>query len=254
VQIIHDLLGQIEDAAVRQVTIGLSWTSVVVEGSSGLRCGLASTLAGEHTHGGPPRVPAAGRLEELPARQLAELALEGDRLTLTSVGVAAINALLPTPASELWTEINAEEVILEHGETQGVGLVGHFPFVPRLREELAEFYVLDLDPRLGDLPAEAAPEVLPRCGLVAITSMTLANHTLEGLLGLCAPEAMVMLLGPSTPLSPVLYQYGVDLLSGALVENVEAVTQAVRQGANFRQVHRAGVRLITMARQRGASG
>lgn len=253
-QIIHDLLSQIEGADIQQVTIGLNWTGVVADGPSGLRCGLASTLAGEHSHGGPPRVPEAGKLEELSAQSLAEMALDRDRPTMTSVGVAAINALLPTPSAEAWTEINAEEVLLQHGDTQAVGLVGHFPFVPRLRAVLPEFYVLDLDPKPGDHPAEAAPELLPRCGLVAITSMTLANHTLQGLLDLCAPEATVMLLGPSTPLSPVLYRYGVDLLSGALVEDVEAVIRAVRQGANFRQVHRAGVRLVTMARQGNAAG
>jgi hypothetical protein len=249
VKIIHDLLGQIEDAAVRQVTIGLNWTAVVVEGPAGLRCGLASTLAGEHTHGGPPRVSDAGKLEQQAAGRLAELVLDTDRPTLTSVGMAAINALLPPPPSDAWTEINAEQIILQHGETQVVGLVGHFPFVPRLREELAELYVLDLDPGPGDLPAEAASEVLPRCGMVAITSMTLINHTLEDLLGLCAPAATVMLLGPSTPLSPVLFEHGVDLLSGSIVENIDPVMRAVRQGANFPQVHRAGVRLVTMVPQ-----
>jgi hypothetical protein len=78
--------------------------------------------------------------------------------------------------------------------------------------------------------------------------MTLANHTLEGLLRLCKPEALVMVLGPSTPLNPVLYDYGVDILSGSIVAEIEPVLKAVSQGANFRQVHRAGVRLVTVTR------
>jgi uncharacterized protein (DUF4213/DUF364 family) len=56
------------------------------------------------------------------------------------------------------------------------------------------------------------------------------------------------LLGPTTPLSPLLYNYGVDLLSGSVVLNVEDVLHTVSQGGNFRQVHRAGVRLVTMSR------
>jgi uncharacterized protein (DUF4213/DUF364 family) len=244
--VIDDLLASVQEAEVLEVTIGLNWTAVVVETPSGPRCGLASTLAGDHSHGGPPRVPGAGSLEGLGARRLAELARERDRETLASVGMAAINALLPVPPPQAWREINAEEVILEHGQAGPVALIGHFPFVPRLHTQLQEFYVLDLDPQPGDLPAEAATHVLPKCNLVAITSMTLANHTLEGLLGLCAPEAMVMLLGPSTPLSPVLFEHGVDLLSGAVVEQIEPVLRAVRQGGNFRQVHEAGVKLITL--------
>jgi uncharacterized protein (DUF4213/DUF364 family) len=247
--VIDDLLASIQEARVLEVTIGLNWTAVVVETASGPRCGLASTLVGAHTHGGPPPVPRAGDLQELSARHLAELARERDRATLASVGVAAINALLPPPPARDWTEVNAEEVILQHGLGGPVALIGHFPFVPRLRAQLEEFYVLDLHPQPGDLPADVAADVLPKCRLVAITGMTLVNHTLEGLLQLCAPQAMVMLLGPSTPLSPVLFEHGVDLLSGAVVERLEPVLRAVRQGANFRQVHEAGVRLITMQRE-----
>lgn len=246
--VIDELLASLQEARVLEVTIGLNWTAVVMEAASEPRCGLASTLVGDHTHGGPPRVPWAGGLQDLPGRQLAEFAREEGRETLASVGVAAINALLPAPSPQDWTEVNAEEVILQHGQAGPVALIGHFPFVPRLRGRLEEFYVLDLDPQPGDLPAEAAPRVLPKCNLVAITSMTLANHSLEGLLGLCAPEAMVMLLGPSTPLSPVLFEHGVDLLSGAVVEQIEPVLRAIRQGANFRQVHEAGVKLITLQR------
>jgi len=33
--------------------------------------------------------------------------------------------------------------------------------------------------------------------------------------------------------------------AGAIVEDIPAVLAAVGQGANFRQVHKAGVRLIT---------
>ena len=84
--------------------------------------------------------------------------------------------------------------------------------------------------------------------MVAITSMTLVNHSLDGLLRLCAPHATVLLLGPSTPLSPRLFAQGIALLSGSVVIAIEQVVNAVKQGANFRQVHRAGVRLVTMSR------
>jgi hypothetical protein len=62
------------------------------------------------------------------------------------------------------------------------------------------------------------------------------------------PEALTMLLGPSTPLTPLLFGTGIDLLSGAIVENIDAVLAAVSQGAGFRQIHRAGVKLVTLQR------
>jgi uncharacterized protein (DUF4213/DUF364 family) len=78
--------------------------------------------------------------------------------------------------------------------------------------------------------------------------MTLVNHSLEKLLNLCNPQATVLLLGPSTPLSPILFGHGINVLSGSVVTDIDPVLAAIKQGANFRQVHRAGVRLVTMSR------
>jgi uncharacterized protein (DUF4213/DUF364 family) len=78
--------------------------------------------------------------------------------------------------------------------------------------------------------------------------MTIHNHTLPSLLSLCDPQALVILLGPSTPLSPILFEEGVDILCGSQITNIEAVLRVVAQGGNFRQIHRAGVRTVTMAR------
>jgi uncharacterized protein (DUF4213/DUF364 family) len=56
-----------------------------------------------------------------------------------------------------------------------------------------------------------------------------------------------MLLGPSTPLSPLLFKHRIDVLSGAIVEAVDPVLRVVMQGGNFRQVHHAGVRLVNFS-------
>ncbi|HEY46918.1 MAG TPA: DUF364 domain-containing protein [Anaerolineae bacterium] len=245
-KLLEKLLLDLPDGDVVDVRIGLHWTAVVTQLEGKQRCGLASTLGSPHEHSHEPQVPQAGQLKTLTGRELATLALEKDQPTLASVGVAALNALLPLP--EVFSEVNAEYVLADCGADKRVAIVGHFPFIPRLRERVAELIVLERDPRKGDMPAQAASEVLPQSDVVAITGMALANHTLEGLLTLCKPEALVMVLGPSTPLSPILYDYGVDMLSGSIVAEIEPVLRAVSQGANFRQVHRAGVRLVTVKR------
>jgi uncharacterized protein (DUF4213/DUF364 family) len=142
--------------------------------------------------------------------------------------------------------LNAEEVIARRGAGKRVALVGHFPFVPRLRARVGELSVLEQCPRPGDLPASAAPAILAEADVVALTSMTVHNHTLPDLLRLCSPDALVILLGPSTPLSPLLFTHGIDILCGSIVTDVSAVWHTVAQGGNFRQIHRAGVRTVTM--------
>lgn len=243
--LIDDLLAELPHGRLQDVRIGAFWTAVVVDVAGQQQCGLASTLREDnHHHGSGPAVPAAGRLLDYSARELAELAHSTSPME-ASLGIAAINALLPRH-EERWTDLNAEEVIVQHGVGKHVALVGHFPFIPRLRQEVGTLWVLEQEPRGEDLPAGFAVQVLPQADVIALTGTTLINHTFAELMSLRQPEALALVLGPSTPLSPLLFEYGVHLLSGTVVEDVEAVLQAVSQGANFRQLHQQGVRLVTM--------
>ncbi len=245
-ELIDNLLATLPDGVVQELRVGAFWTAVIVEVAGRRRCGLASTLRQEnHHHGGGPAVRDAGQLAAGTARELAELA-HSPRPMEAAIGMATINALLPA-REELWTDLNAEAVIAQHGAGKRVAIVGHFPFIPRLRERVATLWVLEQQPQGDDLPAQSASLVIPKADVVAITGTTLLNHTFQELLSLCRPEALVLVLGPSTPLSPIMFDHGVHILSGAVVEDVESVLRAVSQGANFRQVRRQGVRLVSMS-------
>jgi len=254
------LVGGRKGGAVREVRIGAFWTAVVLEASvrRGLltkaRCGLASALRDDdhHRYGQHP-VRGAGRLHERSAMELAELA-RSDSLLEASIGLAVINALLDVD-EDACVELNAEQVILDQlhsarsPDRGRVAVVGHFPFIPRVREAARQLWVLEKRPGEGDLSAEAAPEVIPQADVVAITGTSLINHTFEELIRLCRPDAFVLVLGPTTPLSPVLFNYGVDVISGTLVTDPETVLRYVSQGASFRQIKRSkGVKLLTLAR------
>ncbi|HSN73500.1 MAG TPA: DUF364 domain-containing protein [Anaerolineae bacterium] len=244
--VIDDLLAAVptDNSRILDVRIGAAWTAVVAEVAGARRCGLAATLS-RLGHDGPS-VRDAGHLHELSSRELCELARSSSQAEV-SVGMAAINALLPRDPST-WVDINASELLAERGADKAVALVGHFPFVDWLRARVKTLWVLEQEPQAGDLPASAAAEVIPQADFVALTSMTLLNHTFDSLMALRRPDAPVMLLGPSTPLAPLLFDRGVQLLSGAVVEEIDAVLHGVSQGAGFRQLHRLGVRLVTMAR------
>jgi uncharacterized protein (DUF4213/DUF364 family) len=262
VSIIDDLLATLsEDTPVREVRIGAFWTAVVLEASvrRGLlteaRCGLASALREDdhHRHGQHP-VRGAGHLHERSAMELAEL-VRSDSLLEASIGLAAINALLDVD-EDACEELNAEQVILDQirsarsPDRGGVVVVGHFPFIPCVREAARQLWVLEKHPGEGDLPAEAASEVIPQADVVAITGTSLINHTFEELIRLCRPDAFVLVLGPTAPLSPVLFNYGVDVISGTLVTEPETVLRYVSQGASFRQIKRSkGVKLLTLAKE-----
>ena len=233
------------DAPVRQVLVGAFWTAVLLD-TEPVSCGLASTLRAEG--GGPwPPVREPGRLLEQSARQLASL-LRSERILEASIGMAAYNALLQVDEGTL-SEINAEELVLERGKGKRVAIVGHFPFIERVRMEAAECWVLERQPGPTDLPADQAARRLPQADVVALTGTALINHTFEELIALCRPDAFVLLLGPSAPLTPVLFELGVDAISGTRVHDPELVLGSLSQGATFRQIKRAGgLRLLTWVR------
>jgi uncharacterized protein (DUF4213/DUF364 family) len=235
--ILNDLLDSLNmDASIRTVLVGVHWTVVCSR-----VCGLASTFVGDKPHGHDP-VRSVGHLHGKSARELAEYA-HSDNLLEASIGLAAINSLLVVDESGA-AEVNAVDVLIEHGRGKNVALVGHFPFISKLRPAVGHLWVIEQHPIEGEFPAETAVDLIPKSDVVAITSSALINHTLDGLLALCRPEALVMMLGPSTPLSFALFNYGVRILSGSRVVDEAAVLRTVGQGANFQQVE--GVRLLTL--------
>ncbi len=240
--LIDDLVASLPaDVAVKSVHVGVHWTAV-----SSRHCGLASTLTDHQPHG-QSKVRDVGRLHFKSAHELVEYA-RSDNLLEASIGVAAINSLLDVDETHI-VEENAGDVLLQQGRGKRVALVGHFPFIPQLRASAGELWVIEQAPTADEYSAEAATDLIPRAEVVAITGTTLINHTLEGLLAMCDPKASVMILGPSTPLSPVLFDHGISLLSGAQVVDEAAALGTLCQGATFQQM--AGVRLVTLTRDRG---
>ena len=239
--IIDDLLNTLqEDYPIRSIFVGAHWTAVSSRG-----CGLASTILPNRPHPAT-HVRDAGSLLKKSALELAQYARSDDPLE-ASIGVAAINSLLPVN-EENAVEMNASEVLASAGKDSTVALVGHFPFIPTLREKVKTLLVIEQHPGEGEYPSGAAGELIPTADIVALTGSCLINHTMDSLLALSKPGAVVMILGPSTPLSPLLFNYGVTYLSGSIIVDEEAVLRTVSQGANFKQVK--GVRLITMQKNR----
>jgi len=240
--IADDLLASLpaEPVRLRHVCVGPFWTVVWTERGAG----LASTQREAHTPHGQSLIRWAGDLLQRTAHELAGL-LHSESLMETGLGMAAVNALLSVEANVL-TDRNASEEILRRGAGKRVAIVGHFPFVPAVRQAAAHLDVLEIEPGPGELPPTAAGEAIPRADVVAITGTSLLNRTFDGLIRHCRPDAFVLMLGPTTPLSPVLFDYGVDLIAGTQVVDPELAITTAGQGAIFRQMR--GVRLVTMMR------
>jgi uncharacterized protein (DUF4213/DUF364 family) len=239
VTIIDKLISSLKaDSVVHEVHTCAFWTAVVSK-----HCGLASTFQDEHKHHGMVR--GVEDLRNSSALHLAEYAKSGNLLE-ASIGMATINSLIDIDETKCDVE-NALDVLIEKGAGMDVAVVGHFPWIPRLRKVARKLWVLEQRPQAGDLPAEAAEDILPKADVVAITGTSLMNHTAEKLLDL-AKGSFVVMVGPTTPLSTVLFDWGVDVISGVKVVEPEKVICSISEGAILRQMQ--GVKLLNMRDRR----
>ncbi len=238
--IIDELLSTLDyEASVRDIRLGPFQTAVLTR-----HCGLASTPHDSGPHHNRTPVVEAGLLVEKDAKVLAHMA-NSESPFEAAIGMAAINSLIEIDDTRC-AEINAGDLLARKGEGKMVAIVGHFPFVPRLRSVAKELWVIEREPREGDFTEADSDRFLPQADVVGITGTAFTNHTLEGLLSLCNPKAYVVVLGGTTPLSPMLFDYGIDAVSGTRVIEPKPVLRYVSQGATFRQLR--GIRLLTMER------
>jgi len=237
-KILDDLIATLNtDAKVRDIRMGLFHTAVLTR-----NCGLAATLPRDALRQEQPSVREPGRLLEKSALELLRMSYS-DNILEAAIGMAAINSMLEVNDKQC-RELNASQLIAEKGKDKKVAIIGHFPFIPRLREVAKQLWVIEKNPREGDFTEAEAENFVPRADVVGITGTAFTNHTIEKLLALCRPEAYVVIVGDTAPLSPVLFDHGIDAVSGTKVTDPQLALNCVSQGATYPQIK--GVRQLTM--------
>jgi uncharacterized protein (DUF4213/DUF364 family) len=210
----EEILAGIEEGPAEAIAVGRRYAAV----QAGARVGVARSFLEEGE--------APARLGGLAGSKVCRLSLSRNR-TEAAVGVASLNAQLPVPAR--FDRGNVFDLIRETAPRfERIGVVGMFPFVKHLGGHVTVFEEREAQ---GCLPASEAPSYLPSCDLVVITGSAFVNGTLEGLLALSGGYTLV--IGPSTPLSPILFHHGADLLAGAFGGDA-AVLEAVGGGGGTR--------------------
>ncbi|MCK5879580.1 MAG: DUF364 domain-containing protein [Holophagae bacterium] len=236
--VIESLIESTPRVPVQQVLTGCFNTVVQSSG-----WGIASTLkppAWQHD-----AVPGAGSLVDRDVRELAALATSDNTLA-ASVGIAAINSALETAGLPL-KELNARELLLEKGKGGVLGMIGHFPFIEKVRDQFRDTLVFELDPQIGDLRAEDIKKRLKEADVVAITATSLINHTFSEIIAACRKDSFRVLLGPSTPVTPQLFEFGLNAVSGSLVTDARVFLPMVAEGTPFRKLN--GISHVTLLKE-----
>jgi uncharacterized protein (DUF4213/DUF364 family) len=246
-KILDDLLSTLDmKTSLRDIRLGLFHTAVLSR-----RCGLAATLpldALRQHHEGDPLVKTPGDLMNKGVVDLARMAYS-ESILEAAIGMAAINSLLQVDESSC-LNLNAADLIAEKGKSKKIAIIGHFPFIPKLQSLAEKVWVIEKNPQEDDLAEDQSEIYIPQADVVGITGTALTNHTLEHLLELCSPRAYVIVLGDTAPLSPVLFNYGIDAVSGTKVIDPELALCCVSEGATYRQI-KGIIKLIMLRNKAG---
>lgn len=237
-KLLERLISDIEEIKVHEVIVGVH--SVLVKTQD--LCGIASTIK-YCGHG--INIANAGRLEDLNLKVLAQYALS-DNLLEASIGMAAINCGLSKTIGK-HRVVNAKKVISEKGKNKVLGIIGHFPFLDDQKDHYKECYIFEKQPHPGDLKESDIPGFLPKVDVAAITGTSITNHTFDGIRENLPEQSYNVILGPSTPLSPILFEYGMDMVSGTLVTDYEVAKKYVLHATPTR--HLKGVEMISIFKE-----
>lgn len=219
----RDLALGVGDGEVRRITCGSRW--VMVEGEAGV--GLAYLPRS-------PRelIPQLPRLTRLGLRGLAQLTASWDPVEM-ALGVAAVNAHYNRCDLQGLSGNGAATFRDCDGP---VVMIGAFPGLQGMYPESS---VIEADPRPGEYPLVAMDALLPGSAAAVINSSALINRSLPRILRLTR-HGRAALVGPATPLTPRLFDYGLEVLGGFIVQDRDGLAAAIRAGALPKEFGRFG--------------
>ncbi|KUO78247.1 MAG: hypothetical protein APF81_25180 [Desulfosporosinus sp. BRH_c37] len=231
-----------KDLKVSDCCVGLNWILVKSKAT-----GVAMTPLEGHCS-----ITKAGNIVGMGVQELARNIKSWNNFE-AAVALAALNSALNTEeqVKQLTGRSvsdhplsNAFEYYRDLFQGKKVAVIGHFPDLDPL-SEICELSILERRPSQNDFPDPACEYLLPLQDYVLITATTLINKTLPRLLEL-SKNSTVILVGPSTPLTPRLFSYGISTLAGSVITDVK-VWDFVRQGGGGMEIFQHGCSMVKIS-------
>ncbi|HML37961.1 MAG TPA: DUF364 domain-containing protein [Bacillota bacterium] len=192
------------------------------------------------------RMPVSSKnMEGASLREVAEL-IKSWNFYEATVGHAALNAYYNNPnvaresGAPVKDSMHVEDriydpFIMNQNEIKGksVTVLGHFPYIENMFEPVCDVKVIRGEiPLDGDYPVTAAEYLIPESEFVFIGSACFVEKTLPRLLELSKNAQKVTIVGPSTTMAPLLFEYGVGDLSGYVIKDTERAARIIKGAEN----------------------
>ena len=191
-------------------------------------------------------MPNSGQLKGEKVTALLDKMFLGNPLR-KALGIATLNAL----SSVYWDNNPSVNYAFQRGvdpldgaiipDDAHVVVMGALaPYLKMLKMRGKEFTILELDPATLKpdeldfyVPAERAPEIIPRADWLIITGTTLINDTLDEILSLIKPGAHVIVVGPTASMLPdAFFRRGVKSLGGIIVTKADELLDIISEAGS----------------------
>lgn len=224
--------GPAEKAIIERLTIGLGYTAVLL--SDG-RMGLSYTYVNDLESCMVFKYP--DEIEENPALPLLEL-IESENLVDRSVAIAVLNALNAEKAAACADDELEYLAAFAPGPGDRIAMAGYFgPVVDKIRGMGAELEIYDIGRGLGTEEEFYRFLAAGQAKGFILTATSLINGTTEKILDHLHPDTPAVLLGPTTPMAPELFEHlPLDYIGGVAPVDTELIEGAIRNGRGTRHI------------------
>jgi len=237
--IYEDLISTVKDdfdTNVANLSISIRWIAAITK-----KLGISITYDNEKHMTG---IEDAGYFKGKKAFELLEYLKTFDTLKV-GIGLATLNSLIKIP--EKYEQFNVFDYLLEKGRNKKILFIGHFEDIEKLKGIAKEIVIIERKPKEGDYLDTFQEYLIPEADIVAITGSTFANKSIKRILEL-SKDKYTIVFGPSTPLSEVLFDYGVDMIGGIVVKDDNKVFDIISQGGSLEKFKNY-INFITLKRR-----
>jgi len=237
--IYEDLISTVKDdfdTNIANLSISIRWIAVITK-----KLGISITYDNEKHMTG---IEDAGYFKGKKAFELLEYLKTFDTLNV-GIGLATLNSLIKIP--EKYEQFNVFDYLLEKSKDKKIVFIGHFEDIEKLKGVAKEIVVIERKPKESDYLDTFQEYLIPESDIVAITGSTFANKSIKRILEL-SKDKYTIVFGPSTPLSEVLFDYGVDMIGGIVVKDDNKVFDIISQGGSLEKFKNY-INFITLKRR-----
>ncbi len=223
----EDLITSIKekfDTKINNLCVGVRWIAVLTE-----KVGISMTYDNNKHQSG---IEDAGNFEGKYAEEILNYLRTYDTLKI-GLGLATLNSLIEVPKE--YEIINIIDYLVEKGKDKRIVFIGHFEDIKKLEGVAKEIIIIERKPREDDYLDTFQEYLIPKGDIIAITGSTFVNKSIKRILEL-AKGKYIIIFGPSTPLSEVLFDYGVDILGGIIPKDNVKIFNVISQGGSIQNL------------------